>query len=912
VTPERYQQVKNIYQAAIELDSNRRAAFLDEACANNSALRDDVERLLTYEARQVDFMEAPALAAHDDLLAEGAGPPLVGQLIGPYRILRLMSEGGMGAVYLADRADQAYEKRVAIKLIKRGMDSGAVLRHFHKERQILANLDHPNIGKLLDGGATADGRSYLVMDYIQGQPIDAYCDTRQLSIEERLQLFRLVCSAVEYAHEHQVVHRDIKPSNILVSEGGVPKLLDFGIAKMLDPQQLQGATVTMLRPMTLEYASPEQVRGGPITAATDVYSLGVVLYELLTCRRPYHLQSHTPQEIERAITEEEPEKPSRAISRIEDGNSADNVIAARTSESASAARRGQLAALRRRLARDLDDVVLMALRKEPERRYASVKQLSEDIGRHLEGRPVIARQGAVAYRLGNFITRNKMRVVGVCLGAAALVVIGVEELYRLPRRTAAAVRATGSIPARPEAIKSIAVLPLENLSANPEQEYFADGMTDALTTELAKIGALRVISRTSAMAYKGAHKPLREIASELNVGAVVEGSVQRDGERVQITVQLIDATTDRHLWAERYERNLRDSLKFQDEVARAIVSQLKIQVAPERQDHLRRASSVDPDAFDAYLRGRYFWNRRTEERLPTAIDYFKAAIQRDPNYAPAYAGLADCYQLQAFGQYSTDAPAEIAARAEEAALRAVQLDDALAEAHTSLGWIRFTVKWDRASAEKEFKRALELNANHAPAHHHYSLFLAAVGRQQEALAEINQARELDPLSVFVNGALGRQLYWARQYDRAIEQLRRTLELDPNYTTAHHYLGQTYAQKGMSEQAIEELSRARALSGDNPFRVAELGNILGLAGRGREARERLAELRALSRVRFVAPSNFATIHVGLGEKDKAIEWLERGYQQREGGLVLLRVEPRYDPLQSDPRFIDLLRRIGLTP
>jgi tetratricopeptide (TPR) repeat protein len=375
---------------------------------------------------------------------------------------------------------------------------------------------------------------------------------------------------------------------------------------------------------------------------------------------------------------------------------------------------------------------------------------------------------------------------------------------------------------------------------------------------------------------------------------------------------LILAKGDRHLWAESYERDLGDVLALQSQVARAIAGQIKIQLAPQEQQRFERAHPVNPEAFDAYLRGRYFWNRKTEERLPRAIDYFQQAIAKDPAYAPAYAGLADCYDLLVFGQYVTQFPKDIVPRAEASALKAVQLDNTLGEAHTSLAWIWLRFKWDWEGAEKEFKRALELNQNYAPAHHYYSLHLAAIGRQQEALAEIKQAQELDPLSVVVNGALGRQLYWARQYDGAVEQLRKTLELDPNYTSAHHYLGQAYRQKGMYEQAIEELTRARTLSRDNPIRISQLGHTFGLAGRKREARELLAQLKALSRSRYVARSNLAIIHAGLGEKEEAFKWLERGYQEREAALLFLRVEPTYDPLRSDPRFADLLRRIGLPP
>jgi len=464
----------------------------------------------------------------------------------------------------------------------------------------------------------------------------------------------------------------------------------------------------------------------------------------------------------------------------------------------------------------------------------------------------------------------------------------------------------------PDPIQSIAVLPLENLSGDASQEYFVDGVTDALTTELAQIRALRVVSRTSVMRYEGTKKPLPEIARELNVDAVVEGAVVRSGERVRLTAQLIDARTDRHLWAESYERDLRDILALQSEVARTIANKIRVQLTPQEQTHLAQARLVNTEAYTAYLKGRYFWSQRTEEKLWKAIDYFEDAIKKDANFAPAYSGLADSYGLFGFSQYAALPANEAERRAEAAARKALELDDTLAEAHTALGAIQHRSKWNWVEAEREFRRAIELNPNYSPAYQFYALCLSSMGRQQEALAAIRRALELEPASPIINAAAARQLIFARQYDLAIEQLQRALELEPNFMVAHVRLGLAYEQKGMYEDAVAELDKARTLSKENPLVIAALGHAYALSGNRRRAQELLADLKRLSKKRYVSGYDMAVIYSGLREPDQAFAWLEKAYQDREGSLVYLKVEPWLDPLRSDARFADLLRRMNLEP
>jgi TolB-like protein/DNA-binding winged helix-turn-helix (wHTH) protein/Flp pilus assembly protein TadD len=457
-------------------------------------------------------------------------------------------------------------------------------------------------------------------------------------------------------------------------------------------------------------------------------------------------------------------------------------------------------------------------------------------------------------------------------------------------------------------IQSLAVLPLENLTGDPAQDYLVDGMTDALTTNLAQAGALRVISRTSAMQYKGTRKPLRQIAKELDVDAVVEGSVARSGSRVRINAQLVEAASDRHLWAASYERDAENILALQNEVARAIAKEIEVKLTPDEHARLARARPVNPAAYEALLKGRYTCTKRTEAAMKKGIEFFEQAIALQPDYAQAYAELSDCYRLIQF--FGSGAPEEYWLKAKAAAEKALELDDSLAEAHTSLAVLLWRHDWNWATSEAEFRRALQLNPNYVEGRRAYSVYLRTVGRFQEALAESRRARDLDPLSPTLRSDLALLFYWWRKYGPAVEEARKTLEIEPSHAQTHYVLGRSYAQMKEFPKAVAELEQAISLSGGNPAYVTALGYTYALAGDKKQARKALEELRQTSRRRYVPPYGLAAIYAGLGEKDAAFAELEKAYAERSFLFPVLHLDPQFDSLRSDPRFADLVRRLNL--
>jgi eukaryotic-like serine/threonine-protein kinase len=871
MTPKRLKQADELAEEALKRSPAERAGFLNEACAGDEELKRVAESLLAYDSRAGSFLEEPAFKPTATLIEADRAESLVGRRIGHYEIISKIGRGGMGEVYLA--RDTSLDRRVALKLLPADfMTDAERVRRFTQEAKAASALDHPNLCAIHEVGQSSSFL-YIAMQYVEGVTLKQLIGSRPLKLDALLSISLQAADALAAVHDLSIVHRDIKSDNIIVTPKGQAKVLDFGLAKLTSRRaradlretetELTRTGVVMGTP---SYMSPEQARGERVDHRSDIFSLGVVIYEMATGEVPFKRKSsaetmnavineaHTP------VTEINKEIPT-----------------------------------------ELSAVIDRALSKDPAGRYQSVGEMLSglrQVGRAVGLLGSGDSEGAVIpYVLLRWRSGTRLMWAMILLGLALLVGTGLWLFSLRP------------VP-QPPHIESLVVLPLENLSGDPQQEYFADGMTDALIAELAKISALRVIARTSAMSYKGTKKSLTEIARELKVDAVVEGTVQRAGDRVGIRVQLIQPATDRHLWVESYERDLRDALGLQSEIARAIAHEIQTKVTSSEQVRLARNRPVNRKAFDDHLQGRYlYWNMRTKENLEKAIEYFQSAINADRTYAPAYAGLADCYNLLGTEQIGALPPIESRRKAEEAAGEALQLDGELAEAHAALGWVKH-FNWEWAAAEREFKLAIERNPNHANGHLFYAGFLASSGRLEEGIAEVNRAQELDPFSLAISAQRGFILENARRYDEAIEQLRRVIAVDPNRYPAYWYLGHTYAASGRFNEAIAASENAAALSGRSPGALGFLGLAYGLAGRKDEANKVLKELLDLQRRRYVSPPALANVYIGLGNHDQAFFWLEKAYQDRSNYMAWLKVYPLLDPLRSDPRFDDLLRRIGL--
>lgn len=874
MTPERWRQVEQIFQTALDLGPAERGRYVTEACAHDTDLKHNVEKLLSQHESAGDLLEEPLYGETEmnalERFVDDDSDPLLGRRLGSYRIEREIGRGGMGAVYEATRADNEFSKRVAIKLVKRGMDTDFILRRFRKERQILAALDHPHIGLLLDGGTTDDGLPFFVMEYIEGQPLYSYCDAHQLGIAERLKLFRAICDAVHYAHQKQVVHRDIKPSNVLVTSEGVPKLLDFGIAKLLNPT-LAGdithdPTATAMRLMTPEYASPEQVEGAPTTPTTDVYSLGVLLYELLTGHRPYRLRNRAPHEIARVICEEAPAPPSVIINRPDDllpSPGAENT----TLEFLYSARGTTLEELRRNLAGDLDSIVMRALRKEPEWRYQTAEQLRDDITRYLEGRPV-------------------------------------SDLPEAPP-------VVPHIKADPQVGEnSLAVLPFKLMDVRPGgdsgPDYLGTGLADALITRLSAIRRFAVRPTSSVLRYGDESDPLLA-GRELAVAYVVDGRMRRAGDRIRVTIQLLNVRDGTAVWAGQYDEEFSDVLGLEDAISSHVAGAIVPHLTGDERLRLAKRGTDDPQAHEAYLRGRFYWNTFTEDGFAKAIVCYHQAIALDPNYAVAHAGVASYYNW--LGSFTVLPFAECAAAAYDAAATAVSIDATLAEAHSALGQAILCRDFAWASAERQLLHAIELNPNYSQARIYYALQLAMEGRFTESLREAYVARDLDPLAIISRFAVVWCLYYARRFDEAYLLAHDTLAAEPQNMMMRYGSSFLLSRTGRHEEAIAAAEKCIEGMGKASHTLSRLGAALAVAGKATAAEAVLAEMELLTERRYVSPYHLAMVHCALGRIESALDLLERALEIRDAKLLWMGIDPELGPLHGHPRFNGLLRKLN---
>ncbi len=795
--------------------------------------------------------------------------------ISHYRIISKLGAGGMGEVYLAE--DTQLDRKVAVKFLPpESVADEHAKKRLAREAKAAAKLDHPNICSIHEVGE-ADGHSFIVMQYVEGETLASRIHRKPTELKESLDIAVQVTDALAEAHSRGIIHRDIKPGNIMLTERGQVKVMDFGLAKIvhekLSTDSLAETESLLTAPGvivgTVPYMSPEQVRGETTDVRGDIFSFGVVLYEMVSGRHPF-----TAESVAATLS---------AILTLEP------LPLARYADAPD----------------ELHRIVRKCLEKDRARRYQTMRDLAidlENVRREFETARITASHsgGTTAHKSVTptntnidqrsfLVSRRVLAVIAVVIAAAVALV------YVLVFR--------GATDARQPEIRSLAVLPLENLSGDPSQEYFADGMTEAIIGNLAQIRALRVVSRTSVMRFKGSRKPLPEIAQELNVDAVIAGSVQRASGRVKITAQLIHAATDAHLWARDYERDLADILKLQGEVARAVADEIRIQVTAEERARLASARSVNPQAQEAYLLGRFHLRNHNEEDLKKAIEHFERAIHLAPDYAAAYAGLADAWLER--GIWGAKEFKEVEAPARNAALKAIELDADNAEAHAAVAQVKFVYDWDWAGAEEEFMRALGFDPGSLYAHFYYATMLMALGRHDEAIREMQSAEQMDPLSSMVRSTFGRVLYRARKYEEAALHLKRAIELDSRNFGAYGRLGDVYTQMGRYEEALATYDKVRTLQPDGGGFMAGIAHVYALTGKRREA------LEIINRAK-VAAFGAAIVYAALGDRDEAFEVLEKAVEERSSLLVFVKADPRFDSLRTDPRWQALLRRMNFPP
>jgi serine/threonine protein kinase/Tfp pilus assembly protein PilF len=770
-----------------------------------------------------------------------------------YEIIEELGKGGMGHVFHV--TDKETNEEIALKLIKPeiALDKKTIGR-FRNELILARKIRHKNICGMYDL-SEYEGTYYITMEYIPGEDLQSLVKrVGRLDTGTAIKIAKQVCEGLGEAHRLGVVHRDLKPSNIMIDREGNARIMDFGIARSLSTKSMTGEGMIIGTP---EYMSPEQAEAKEVDPRSDIYSLGIILYEMLTGQLPF--DGDTPLSIAMKHQREKPKDPRVMNSQIP---------------------------------KELCWIILKCLEKNKGDRYETSAKILSELDK------IEQDQSKTGGRKSAFYASKRLLIPALI--TLALIGAILIALQILPQRLSRIL---------PENITSIAVLPFEDLSPQKDQEYFCDGMTDEIIAKLSTLEGLKVISRTSVMQYKYTDTDAKQIGQDLGVKTILEGSVRKEENDIRITIQLVNAEDRFQIWADSYDQKLERIFEIQSDIAENIAASLRTELSPEIKERIKKRPTENLGAYKLLLQGRYFWNQRTVEGFRKAIRYFEDAIDEDPTFALAYVGLAESYNL--LGGYEFQRPREVYPKAREAAMKALEIDEDIAEAHTALAWnkFRFEMDWDGANAE--FLKGIELNPNSASTHSWYSMFLVHVGRFDEAIGAGERALELDPLSLPGKTQLGFTLFVAGRYDEAIETLESVLEMNPNFAWANSVLGEVYERNGKYTEAIAYYRKAIEYYGDSPtLFIGFLGHAYGKNGQIEEAKKILNDLKNLSQQQYVSPFAMAIVYLGMGQKDQAFTLFEKAFDERSTQMSFLKFEFRFDPVRSDPRFIALLKKAGL--
>jgi serine/threonine-protein kinase len=787
---------------------------------------------------------------------------MIDETISHFRITEKLGAGGMGVVYKA--VDLRLDRPVALKFLPDNIAQDAqALERFRREARAASALNHPGICTIYDIGEQ-NGRAFIAMEFIDGETLRSYIHGKALTIKEVLRLGIQIAEALDVAHTEGIIHRDIKPTNIFVTKRGQAKLLDFGLAKVLPKgiagglgdQETESTSILGIISGTPSYMSPEQVRGDNLDARTDIFSLGLLLYEMATGKQAF--TGSTGGAIIEAVLMKSPVSARSIIPEIPPR---------------------------------LEEIINKAMNKDREQRFERAEDLRTELQRLEQGADESWKPAEGHTHSGHIPAASDVQSTGE------------QKTGNLATQTGA--RRTGRVS---RIVDSLAVLPFENTSRDAENEYLSEGITASLINILAAVPKLRVMAQSTVFRYKGKEIDAQAVGRELNVRAVLTGRIIQSGGSLRIGTELVDVATGTQLWGAQYDRKPGDIFVIQDDISNEISEKLRLKLTRAEKQRLTKRQTYDAEAYRLYLRGRHHWNQWTEQGFYKAIEYFQQAVEKDPSYALAYTGLADSYVLLGWNSYLP--PQDAFPKGRKAAMQAMDVEPELGEAHTPLAAVLWLYDWNWPEAQSKFKRSLALNPAHPTANHWYAEFLMTMGRHAEAIAMMKKSQELDPLSLIIGVAIGRAYYMARRNEESLQQLRRTMDLDANYPMTYWILGLLLRNMGRYEQAIAEGEKAVELSGGSPLMSAALAQSWASAGNREKALEILEGLTKLAKQEYVSPYFFAGIHIGLGENERALEYLEKSFEEHSHWMIYLHIDPSMDDLRPNPRFQDLLNRVGL--